>query len=200
MAVLKRTNIDATEACAAIGLCDVKLGGAHDSGTYSKESMDLELRSSTHSDVPEKPEQDEEYLYFSHFSDLHLDLEYMPTSEASCPDPICCRADSHHGDEALIREAGPFGDYRCDLPLNSAQLAFESINDFSMQGSGLSMHLFSGDILPHDIWQAASRGQINQYFSNFENLVDDHFDPKVPLFGAIGTSPLNAGCIWLTTL
>lgn len=53
-----------------------------------------------------------------HLSDVHLDFEYSPGSLASCPDYLCCRADSGKvkpGD----RVAGDWGATDCDIPVQT---------------------------------------------------------------------------------
>ncbi|KAJ7240592.1 hypothetical protein C8J57DRAFT_102068 [Mycena rebaudengoi] len=50
-----------------------------------------------------------------HFSDVHIDRQYLSGSEANCKKPICCRA---FADEAKppVEPAGPFSNRNCDSP------------------------------------------------------------------------------------
>ncbi len=51
-----------------------------------------------------------------HLADIHWDPEYLPSSNAVCGDPLCCRASSEEVVNATDA-AGYWGDYRfCDMP------------------------------------------------------------------------------------
>ena len=190
--VLKKTKISARQACGSIGICEWK------SPPDLSFSLNLPkfIENSIHESIVEKVEVDvednatDELYYFGHFTDLHMDLDYFQTAEAACGDPICCRADSHHGEETLLRGAGPFGDYCCDLPLTSVTKALRAMRDFKVKGTdgqfkqGLDFILFSGDVLPHDIWEQ-DVPQVNRYMDKFKALLDKEIG-NLPIFSSMG--------------
>lgn len=50
-----------------------------------------------------------------HLSDLHLDFDYVVGANSDCGMAMCCRSDDGEPASEAAR-AGPFGEYKCDLP------------------------------------------------------------------------------------
>jgi hypothetical protein len=193
--VLKKTKISARQACGCIGICEWKPPLLHRLPLYSALNTTLLLEFQKKNFENQRKQDtssadEDEMYYFGHFTDVHMDLDYLETAEAECADPICCRADSHHGDEELHRQAGPFGDYRCDLPLSSTLKALRALKNFKARDSkgifskNLEFVLFSGDILPHDIWEQ-DEIHVYRYLKVFKNLLVKEFQ-GLPVFSAIG--------------
>lgn len=56
-------------------------------------------------------------LKFVHFTDIHMDLQYVKGASKTCPDVICCRAvDGFPTDPS--QQAGPLGTFGCDVPVD----------------------------------------------------------------------------------
>jgi sphingomyelin phosphodiesterase len=53
-----------------------------------------------------------------HITDIHPDLHYTVGSDANCDDYMCCRADNP-APGSPEDEAGPYGEYKCDMPEQS---------------------------------------------------------------------------------
>ena len=60
-----------------------------------------------------------------HLTDLHYDYLYAPNSNSECNDFLCCREYNGPGN------AGVFGSYQCDLPLNTIQDMLDHIGAIS---------------------------------------------------------------------
>eukprot|EP00762_Andalucia_godoyi_P001333 ANDGO_04952.mRNA.1 Sphingomyelinase phosphodiesterase C len=79
---------------------------------------------------------------FWQITDFHTDEFYLPGSDPSCDLPECCRVLN----PASSVKAGPFGDFQCDIPMQTTLSAMEFVSaqnpDFVIQ---------SGDIVPHDL-------------------------------------------------
>ncbi|KAG6829815.1 hypothetical protein H0H87_010044 [Tephrocybe sp. NHM501043] len=79
-------------------------------------------------------------IQVSHFSDVHIDREYAPGSDANCTKPICCR---NYADSAKPPKvsAGPVGAHKCDTSASLVQSMLKVIpasNAFS---------IFTGDVV-----------------------------------------------------
>ncbi|PIO59661.1 hypothetical protein TELCIR_18872, partial [Teladorsagia circumcincta] len=65
------------------------------------------------------------YLRVLQLSDMHVDFEYEPGSEAECDLPICCRPSTG----APQRPAGYWGTVgKCDIPYRTLKNMLEHIN------------------------------------------------------------------------
>ncbi|CAF0864468.1 unnamed protein product [Didymodactylos carnosus] len=89
-----------------------------------------------------------------HLTDLHIDFEYTPGSNAECGRPLCCRSGSP---SVLATGAGYWGDYRtCDLPLWTA----EAIFNYIARNEEFDIIYFTGDLPPHNIWNQSYEDQL----------------------------------------
>ncbi|KAJ7640733.1 Metallo-dependent phosphatase-like protein [Mycena polygramma] len=75
-----------------------------------------------------------------HFSDVHIDRQYTPGSDADCKKPICCR---NFADELQPpnEPAGPFGNPNCDSPIGLAMSMLEQISAHH------TWSIFTGDVV-----------------------------------------------------
>lgn len=60
-----------------------------------------------------------------HMSDVHLDFNYTPGTDAACNVPICCNKENGFTSDPS-RAAGYWGDIRCDIP----ERVYQSMLDF----------------------------------------------------------------------
>lgn len=66
-------------------------------------------------------------LKFVHFTDIHMDPFYRSGASKHCDDVICCReSDGFPTDPAL--QAGPLGEYSCDIPIDVVTQMGDIIN------------------------------------------------------------------------
>jgi sphingomyelin phosphodiesterase len=85
-----------------------------------------------------------------HYSDIHIDHQYVPGANANCTKPICCRsyttADSPGHNNA---PAGPNGDHKCDAPVSLEESMYAAIRQIAPNAK---FALFTGDIVDHAVW------------------------------------------------
>mmetsp|Transcript_15293 Transcript_15293/g.39488 ORF Transcript_15293/g.39488 Transcript_15293/m.39488 type:complete len:503 (-) Transcript_15293:26-1534(-) len=82
-------------------------------------------------------------LVVLHLTDLHIDLQYAPGSEAECATPPCCRQASDPS-VAIKTQASMAGEYKCDTRPQLLQSALEAV-----QAMRPDMVLWTGDTAPH---------------------------------------------------
>lgn len=61
-----------------------------------------------------------ETLQILHISDIHVDMLYKNGSNADCDGYLCCREENGMPTDPS-KQAGPWGAYKCDLPLQTYQ-------------------------------------------------------------------------------
>lgn len=84
-----------------------------------------------------------------HFSDVHIDRQYTPGSEANCTKLICCRKFADQVNETTTEPAGPNGNSKCDSPVTLADSMLEAAQHF---GAHAKFSIFTGDVVegePH---------------------------------------------------
>eukprot|EP01133_Synstelium_polycarpum_P007514 gene7514-8792_t len=114
--------------------------------------------------------------YILHLADIHFDASYKVGSNPNCGRPLCCRDGT--GD------AGVFGHYLCDIPLNTVNLVFEEIVRVSETIMPISMVVWTGDNPPHDVWMQSEQKQVSAT-EVLTQVVQKYF-PTTPVFPSIG--------------
>ncbi|KAK7039634.1 Metallo-dependent phosphatase-like protein [Favolaschia claudopus] len=119
-----------------------------------------------------------------HFSDVHIDRQYVAGSDANCKKPICCR---NFADEAKPpREpAGRFGNRNCDSPGGLAKSLLQEI------ASHLTWSIFTGDVVEAAVWDV-NRSEVTSDIGLFNEEIARAL--KAPVFPAIGnhdSAPVN---------
>lgn len=85
---------------------------------------------------------------FIQFTDLHLDLDYLPGSSKTCKNVLCCRAEDGIPEDPADA-AGPYGSLAlCDVPENVLFKMGDKINELAPD-----VLFWTGDVVPHDQWQ-----------------------------------------------
>ncbi len=124
----------------------------------------------------------------AHFSDVHVDFEYMPGSNANCNMPLCCRAEN--GIPADPKDAaGEWGSYLCDPPRNIVTAMFEFMRD-EIQPDVL---FWTGDMTPHNVWSNTAE-EVAMYQYVISKEMQETFGDKFmvyPLQGNHDTWPVN---------
>lgn len=125
-------------------------------------------------------------LKIVHFSDIHVDSQYLPGSNTQCKKPICCRyvnptylsifclpgflfflIRAYTKDDApgvTKNPAGPNGDHMCDTPGTLEESMYEAIAEFVPDAA---FSVFTGDIVDHTIWNTSipyNKGQSRFFF------------------------------------
>jgi sphingomyelin phosphodiesterase len=80
-------------------------------------------------------------------SDPHVDFEYTIGADSQCGGFLCCRpANGFPTDPS--RQAGPFGEYQCDLPPSVLDNLLEYVRDEVKP----DIFFWTGDNSPHNVW------------------------------------------------
>ena len=78
-------------------------------------------------------------------TDIHVDKEYVPSSNRNCGTPYCCRAQNTTVPQQ--NSEGYWGSYFCDPPLHSVENLFETII-----WESIDLVYWTGDVSSHDSW------------------------------------------------
>ncbi|KAF7316260.1 Sphingomyelin phosphodiesterase [Mycena indigotica] len=111
-----------------------------------------------------------------HFSDVHIDRQYVTDADADCNKPICCRNFPENLGPPK-EPAGPFGNRNCDSPVVLAKSLLKKIS---------AMHawsIFTGDVVEAAVWQINKTevtGDMNSFNHALESVLGS------PVFPAIG--------------
>jgi len=118
-------------------------------------------------------------IYFLHYSDVHVDLQYTPGLQTHCGEPLCCRPPNAAGTPG--NSAGLWGDYNCDLP----QRTYESMLSFIADNlPEIDYAIFTGDMPPHDIWLETRETSLTA--DAYELSLFHKMLPNITVFPAMG--------------
>ncbi|KAF5389569.1 hypothetical protein D9757_004127 [Collybiopsis confluens] len=120
-----------------------------------------------------------------HFSDIHIDRDYLTGSEANCTKPLCCRAFEDQNDP-VTTPAGPLGYPTCDTPLKLADSVAKAID-----ATDSLFSIFTGDIVDSAVWlvnQKDVKADINLFSEEFRMALSA---PVFPTLGNHESSPVN---------
>ncbi len=118
--------------------------------------------------------------YFTVITDVHWDPFYTVGSVTNCDHPMCCR--SNYGPrvgESEAQQAGQWGDYACDPPLNIVNATFAFASSLPAD-----FVLFTGDAPPHDVWNQSAAYNMGT-LDSLMNLLKLHY-PSTPVFPSVG--------------
>lgn len=120
-----------------------------------------------------------------HFSDIHIDREYTPGSDAKCTKPICCRP---YADKVgpVSQSAGAMGEHGCDTTTSLAQNLLRTIsanNKFS---------IFTGDVVEASVWLANRKDTTERLTQFNQELASILQHPVYPAIGNHESAPTNA--------
>ncbi|XP_022919311.2 sphingomyelin phosphodiesterase-like [Onthophagus taurus] len=102
-------------------------------------------------DLPTEPNKkdsvninDKKPFKILHLTDIHVDPDYKPGSDADCGKPLCCQSGVGNNSETT---AGFWGDYHvCDMPWHSVS---DLLQHVTTQHSDVKYVYFTGDIIAH---------------------------------------------------
>ncbi|CAJ0607377.1 unnamed protein product, partial [Cylicocyclus nassatus] len=125
------------------------------------------------------------HLRVLQLSDLHVDFEYVPGSEADCDLPVCCRQETHPS-----KAAGYWGTAgKCDIPYRTFQNMLQHIN----ATHEIDYIMMSGDFINHFDWSYSVETHVAA-LKNLSSLIR-HYFPATPTYWAIGNHegvPVNS--------
>ncbi|KAJ7185414.1 sphingomyelin phosphodiesterase [Mycena filopes] len=112
-----------------------------------------------------------------HFSDVHIDREYVAGSDANCKKPICCR---NFANSAVppSQPAGPFGSHSCDSPVALVKSMLQETSVFAQA----AFSIFTGDVPAAAVWLVNKTGVTND-LEQFNEELGEMLD--APVFPAI---------------
>jgi sphingomyelin phosphodiesterase len=88
-----------------------------------------------------------------HLTDIHLDHAYKEGAAVECEMTICCRDGLGMNGSG---NAGRYGEYKCDLPIVTADLLMNHLRQLDPQPD---FTIYTGDNPPHDVWNETWNGQ-----------------------------------------
>jgi len=116
-----------------------------------------------------------------HMTDVHIDLKYTEGAEADCGQPMCC-GNSTGPAPTPDTAAGYWGDYRCDIPVQTIRHMLEHIR--AQHSEEIDYIMITGDFPPHDVWQQSRESNL-EASRTFLDLVKETF-PDKQVFPSIG--------------
>ncbi|VDM56671.1 unnamed protein product [Angiostrongylus costaricensis] len=123
-------------------------------------------------------------------TDLHIDFEYRPSSEANCDLPVCCRFLKVVCLTLAKETAGYWGTAgKCDIPYWTVKNMLEHINATHK----IDYIMLSGDFINHFDWIYTVDGHVTA-LRNVSALIR-HFFPNTPTYWSIGNHegvPVNS--------
>ncbi|GKZ39501.1 sphingomyelin phosphodiesterase, partial [Aspergillus brasiliensis] len=128
-------------------------------------------------------------LRIAHITDTHVDLAYTPGTSTRCRKPICCR--QYHAYDAPGRSKTPcptWGSPHCDPPL---RLLHSMLSALQSQRQQPDLTLFTGDIVPHDIWNTSQQSVLASFNATYSALQHTLNSPVYAAIGNHDTHPVN---------
>ncbi|OAA43425.1 Sphingomyelin phosphodiesterase [Beauveria brongniartii RCEF 3172] len=123
-----------------------------------------------------------------HFSDIHVDHHYTPGSNTQCSKPICCRAYTKKDAPGTTQNpAGPFGDHKCDTPVDLEQSMYKAIREIAPDAA---FTLFTGDIPDHTIWNTTKDSTIHD-INHAMSTMNSNLNTVYGTVGNHEISPVN---------
>ncbi|TQV93524.1 sphingomyelin phosphodiesterase [Cordyceps javanica] len=162
---------------AVLGLCDMP------------DPMPMKLKfPKKKKETRRPPPSGKKPLKVVHISDLHIDYAYLPGSNTQCSKPICCSPYGPEDDPGVTKNpAGPFGDHKCDSPVDLEDSMYKAIREFVPDAA---FAIFTGDIVDHKIWNNSAL--INEHdIRNSMTLMDRHFNTVYSTVGNHEMYPVN---------
>jgi len=121
---------------------------------------------------------------------MHIDLEYTEGLNANCEDPLCCRPpNSPPKSGQAVRPAGHWGDYECDIPLETANNLFEHL---ALHKNEFDWVYLTGDLPAHNVWDQTRPDQL-EILELIPTLLQKFLGDKVvyPTLGNHESAPVN---------
>uniref|UniRef100_A0A0N5BGH3 Metallophos domain-containing protein n=1 Tax=Strongyloides papillosus TaxID=174720 RepID=A0A0N5BGH3_STREA len=180
--VLKQTNYTADQICGAF----VKDCGATDDPLNDMWKFVVPLGKPPVKGWP-KVTNPQSTLRVLHLTDIHIDHEYYPGSEADCETKndndrmVCCRVYPSVNNSKIKVPAGYWGSpYDCDIPYRT----FISAMDYISKNDKFDYIIVTGDMESHDMW-AYTKTKTMTNILNITSVIQEYF-PKTPIYQTTG--------------
>uniref|UniRef100_A0A0K0E8I4 Sphingomyelin phosphodiesterase n=1 Tax=Strongyloides stercoralis TaxID=6248 RepID=A0A0K0E8I4_STRER len=135
--------------------------------------------------IPQSPDPSKPKLKVLHISDIHIDSQYLPGSEAECGEPQCCRPLKDQNEIVLknINVPAPKWGYigKCDIPYATLENMLKHI---SQTHKDIDYIVVSGDLESHADWDYTKEGHI-ETIKNISSLFKTYF-PNKKTYMAVG--------------
>ena len=156
--------------------CGVFIGGdCGDQGEINDWTVELPGDKPVVGEV-ETPGEEAAVLRVLQLADIHVDLTYSPGTILDCGLPCCCLAGTSMAGEGEVG-AGYWGEYQCDVPLQTAQAMME---DIARAHPDLDYIIYTGDSPAHDVWKQSKDRNLENELTVLD-LIETHF-PSVPVY------------------
>ena len=93
------------------------------------------------------PAETTEVLRVLQIADVHVDLTYLAGSPVNCGLPCCCLGSTGLAEEGE-QAAGEWGDYTCDIPLQTLEAMMTTVS----WEVDMDYIIYTGDSPAHDVW------------------------------------------------
>ncbi|KAL1505482.1 hypothetical protein ABEB36_005045 [Hypothenemus hampei] len=128
---------------------------------------------------PDIKNDDGKFLQILQITDVHVDPQYTPGSNAKCSEPLCCESGIPDNDD---NAAGYWADYHvCDMPWHTMENVLETINKTN---ENLDYIYFTGDIVSHRIWDTSEKNN-SETIKKFLGVLETNF-PNITVFPILG--------------
>jgi len=157
-----------------------------DCGEVNKTLTSWEIIIDENKPVVETPpplSQDLDTVKILQFTDIHLDLDYEEGTNADCVYPICCRSDLAEKPIYENMTAGPFGHYKCGLPLTALTAMFSHARENHADAKYIFL---TGDYVHSGVW-LYNVEENSRHITQVTKLLRDTFaDTEMKIFPLTG--------------
>ncbi len=115
-----------------------------------------------------------------HLSDPHVQLDYAIGASTDCGKAVCCSSSDPPPKESS-KVAGLFGDYHCDLPVQTFKVILQDVKE---KHPDVDLIFLTGDYPAHDVWRQDREHNLAAAKA-IVDAVTEYF-PSLPVFPAIG--------------
>ncbi|KAM3721915.1 Sphingomyelin phosphodiesterase [Dirofilaria immitis] len=139
---------------------------------------------------PTHPTIRQDNLRVLHITDLHLDPEYAPGSEANCSSKLCCHMQPELYGSAITQKSGYWGSLAvCDIPYWTIENMLQNIQKLGK----IDYILVGGDYESHMDWAYTKEDHLKT-IRNISSLLHKYF-ANIPIYWTLGNHegvPINS--------
>uniref|UniRef100_A0A8R1XMU1 Sphingomyelin phosphodiesterase n=1 Tax=Onchocerca volvulus TaxID=6282 RepID=A0A8R1XMU1_ONCVO len=139
---------------------------------------------------PTYPALRQDNLRVLHITDLHLDLEYAPGSEANCSSELCCHMQPELNESTITQKSGYWGTVAvCDMPHWTIENMLQNIQKLGK----IDYILVGGDYESHKDWTYTREGHL-KIIGKISTILHKYF-ANTPIYWTLGNHegvPINS--------
>ena len=123
-----------------------------------------------------------------HFTDIHIDPLYREGAPAECRSLFCCRNFKGEAYVEGTRKAGRWGDFNCDMPLDTFVSMLSFIAENQKDKFKASFVTWAGDSADHAMWDNKEQEVLDTIKMVTETMKDilGKADSEIEFFPALG--------------